>query len=317
MLDRKLQLDIRIVKFQDLIGRKPDRPFGYYGLGVQYMLSGKPNMADRMFTQALNMKPGYMPAILGKLEILLMEKKLVSAVRFYQKNSDLFRRKKIYIIRAQRTTGSLYAGKFFYHYLKTIRSVFVFNETIGALQRMFNADRDNPVVNLLLAMFFLKEDKENERAFILYNLCVNMEGIPDKLRWDLVKILSKNNPDILKDEKIAALFSSIPEGVLGNPYASFILKQFILLNDMDRIDRAITEFHNKNYSPDSKTMWQYIDFCRKNDIWNSTVFTCCQKLIEYGWIDRTVAEAVIELKNRKITEHTHSMDKILSLYGYI
>jgi hypothetical protein len=47
------------------------------------------------------------------------------------------------------------------------------------------------------------------------------------------------------------------------------------------------------------------------------VFTCCQKLIEYGWIDRTVAEAVIELKNRKITEHTRSMDKILSLYGYI
>ena len=68
MPDRKLQLDIRIVKFQDLVGRKPDKPFGYYGLGVQYMLSGKPNMADKLFTQALNIKPGYMPAILESLK---------------------------------------------------------------------------------------------------------------------------------------------------------------------------------------------------------------------------------------------------------
>jgi hypothetical protein len=182
---------------------------------------------------------------------------------------------------------------------------------------MFNADRDNPVVNLLLAMFFLKEGKENERAFILYNLCVNMKGIPDKLRWDLVKILSKNNPDILKDEKIAALFSTIPESAMGNPYASFILKQFILLKDTDRINRAFAEFHKKHSSPDYKTMWQYIDFCRENNIWNSTVLNCCQKLIDCGWIDRTIAEAVIGLKNKNITGYTRSMDRILSLYGYI
>jgi len=317
MLDKGLQLDIRIVKFQDLIGRKPDKPFGYYGLGVQYMLSGKTNMADRMFTQALDIKPGYMPAILGKLEILLMEKKLVSAARFYQKHSDLFGRKKIYTTRAQRITGSLYLGKFFYHYLKTIRSVFVFNETIGILQRMFIADRSNPVVNLLLAMFFMKEGRENERASVLYNLCVNMEGIPDKLRWDLVKILAKDKPDILGDEKIAALFSTIPESALGNPYANFILKQFILLGDTDRINRAFTEFNKKHSFPDSKTMWQYIDFCRKNDIWNSAVFACCQKLIDIGWIDKIVAEAIIGLKNKKIGEHTRNMEKILSLYGYM
>ncbi|HEY8500744.1 MAG TPA: hypothetical protein VIL89_09005 [Clostridia bacterium] len=317
MLDKKLQLDIRIVKFQDLIGRKPDKPFGYYGIGIQYMLSGNPNMADRMFTQALNIKPGYMPAVLGKLEILLTEKKLVSAARFYQKNRDLFRRKKINITRAQRITGSLYLGKFFYHYLKTIKSIFVFNETIGVLWKMFSTDSANPVVNLLLAMFFLKEGKKNEQAPVLYNLCVNMEGIPDKLRWDLVKTLAKEKPDILENEKIASLFSTVPEGALGNPYSSFILKQFILLGDIDRIDRAFSEFNKRHSSPDSKTMWLYIDFCRKNDIWNSTVFNCCQKLIDSGWIDKIVAEVIIGLKNKKITEHTRSMDKILSIYGYL
>jgi len=317
MPDKKLQLDIRIIKFQDLISRKPDKPFGYYGLGVQHMLSGKLNMADRLFTQALSIKPGYMPAILGKLEVLLAEKKLVSAARFYQKNRDLFSRKKIYTTRAQRITGSLYLGKFFYFYLKSIKFVFVFNETIGALQRMFIADRGNPVVNLLLSMFFLKERKENERAFILYNLCVNMEGVPDKLRWDLVKVLAKDNPDILRNEKIAALFTTIPEGALGDPYANFILKQFILLKDMDRINRAFADFHNNHSSPDPETMWQYIDFCRENNIWNSNVSACCQKLIECGWIDKTIAETIIGLKDRKMIENTRSMEKILSLYGYI
>jgi hypothetical protein len=129
--------------------------------------------------------------------------------------------------------------------------------------------------------------------------------------------LSKNNPDILKDEKIAALFSTIPESAMGNPYASFILKQFILLKDTDRINRAFAEFHKKHSSPDYKTMWQYIDFCRENNIWNSTVLNCCQKLIDCGWIDRTIAEAVIGLKNKNITGYTRSMDRILSLYGYI
>lgn len=317
MLDKKLQLDIRIVKFQDLINRKPDKPFGYYGLGIQYLLSGKPNIADRMFAQALSIKSEYMPAILGRLEVLLMEKKFVSAVRFYQKNSELFSRKKVYMTRAQRITGSLYPERSFNNYLKTIRSVFVFNESIGALQRIFNANQNNPVLNLLLAMFFLKEGEKNERALVLYNRCVNMKGVPDKLRWDLVRILAKENPDILGNEKIAALFSTIPEGAIGSPYASFILKQFILLNDMDRIDRAFTVFDKNHSFPDSKTMWLYIDFCRKNDIWNSTMFACCQKLIDCGWIDRTIAETVIGLKNRKIIEYTRSMDRMLYLYGYI
>lgn len=182
---------------------------------------------------------------------------------------------------------------------------------------MFNADRGNPVVNLLLAMFFLKEHKENERAFILYNLCVNMEGVPDKLRWDLVKVLAKDNPDILIDEKTAALFTTIPEGAVGEPYANFILKQFILLKDTDKINQAFAEFQKNHSFPDPKTMWQYIEFCRENDIWDSTVFACCQKLIDYGWIDRTIAETIVGLKNRKIIEYTRGMDKILSLYGYI
>src|SRR5690554_3684584 len=129
MLDKKLRLDIRLVKFQDLIRRKPDKPFGYYGLGVQYMLSGKPNMADRMFLHALKIKPGYMPAILGRLEFLISEKKFVSAARFYQKNRELFLRKKIFEARANRITGRLYHGKVFHLYLNTMRSLFVFHES--------------------------------------------------------------------------------------------------------------------------------------------------------------------------------------------
>ena len=55
-MDQNTLLDIRIIKFQDYIRRKPNSPFGYYGLGVQY-ISNKHQLADKMFTQSLKIDP--------------------------------------------------------------------------------------------------------------------------------------------------------------------------------------------------------------------------------------------------------------------
>lgn len=316
MAAQKFRLDIRMVKFQDYIRRRPAKPFGYYGLGVQYLLAGKPSSADRMFMHALRLDPGYVPAKLGKLEVLLSGRKFLSAARYYHKNEESFIRKKIYITRVQRITGKLYQMRGFYRHAKKIGTFFMFRKRSSMLQRMFNTGTDNPVVNILLAMFLLKDGSNDERTKVIYNTCIVMQGIPDKLRWDLVQALMKEKPTILADENIAGLFTTIPDTACGKDYASFLLGSFIRQQDHEKVLNGFLELKKRHTPPNRKTMWQYLYFCLDKGIWNNTLLYCCQKLISSGWVDSMLASTVKELKQRGLAENTHEMDKILSLYGY-
>lgn len=315
-MDQKLHLDIRIIKFQDYISRKPDRPFGYYGLGVQHMLSGNNNLAEKMFLQALKKDPSYIPAKLGRLEVLLNENKLVAAARYYNKNSDFFLRKKLYMKRINNMTSRLYLSRNFWAALGKLRSLFLFDEKIGTLQKMFSNNQSNPVVNILLSMYFLKKHKSEKRAFTLYNLCVGMDGIIDKLRWDLVEILSKNQPEVLQDEKIAGLFQSISESSSRMDYVDFLLSCFMAQQDKEKVSNAFSELQNRHIIPSNKTMWEYINFCHSQNIWNATVALYCQKLIENGWINSFLSSVAIQLKKEGIVDAKNRMFKFLSLYGY-
>lgn len=317
MFDQKLRLDIRIVKFQDYIRRKPESPFGYYGLGVQYLLAGKPAMADRMFISALKINPSYMPAHMGKLEYLLAEKKFLAAARYFHRNRDSFEKKKIYMNRIHRITSRLYLARGFYRHAKSIRSMFVFRDGVGILQRMFASCPENPIVNLLLGMYMLKEGREDERALEIYNLCASMEEIDDKLRWDMIQALSLKNPDILNNENIAGMFYTIPEGAYGKDYANFLITRFIHQRNREKVVKAFSDLVKKHALPDKKTLWQYLLFCYEENIWNSMLAVCCQKLITGGWIDRFVASVANELVQRSLMDNTAETDKILALYGYI
>ncbi|HEY8423065.1 MAG TPA: hypothetical protein VIL05_15195 [Thermoclostridium sp.] len=315
-MDQKLRLDIRIIKFQDFIRRKPDRPFGYYGLGVQYMLADMPNLADKMFSQALKKSPAYVPAMIGKLEVFLRENKYIAAARYYDKNRSVFVRKKIYIKRINNIVSNIYLSRGFSDYLGKLRSFLAFDEKIGALQKLFGSSKENPVVNILLAMYYLKKGKNDDRACPVYNLCVNMKGITDRLRWDLAQALSTKQPAILRDVKIAGLFQSIPENAYKTDYVNFLLSSFMAQQDMEKVMNAFSELNKKQFIPSKKAMWEYLLFCKRNDIWNSTVALYCQKLIESGWINSILASTAIQLKNKGIVNANNGMFKILSLYSY-
>lgn len=315
-MDQKLRLDIRMIKFQDFILRKPDKPFGYYGLGVQYMLAGMHNQADKMFTQALKKDPGYVPALIGKLELLLKENKYITAVRYFGRNSNLLLGKKIFKKRIHNITSNLYLSRSFSAHLGKLRSLLAFDEKIGALQKMYDKNKENPMVNILLAMYFLKKGRNDEKAFTIYNLCVCMDGIVDNLRWDLAQVLSTKQPAILRDPKIAGLFQSIPESAYKTDYVNFLLSCFMAQQDMDKVAGAFSELNKKQLIPSKKTMWEYLLFCSKNDIWNSTVALYCQKLIESGWINSFLSSTAIQLKNKRLVDSNNGIFKILSLYGY-
>jgi len=317
MADQKMRLDIRLIKFQDYIRKKPNSPFGYYGMGVQYMLAGKPALAEKMFDRALKIDADYVPAKLGKLEFLLSDGKFLAACRYYRKYSGCFSTKKIYLKRIQQFTSRLYRTRSFYRHSRRLGALFLFTSGYGLLQKMFDNEPDNPVVNLLLAMFYLKNHSADERARVVYNLCVRMEGIADKLRWDLVQILSKEQPAILQDPAVAALFTAIPEGAVGSRYAGFLLSTFINQQDQNKVQKAFSDLQKSHSYPDNKTLWKYLYFCRKNNLWNPSLTVCCQKLAGSGWIDGFLAGTVKELKNRGMAENTRELDKILGLYGYL
>lgn len=316
MTDQKMRLELRSIKFQDYIRKKPGSPFGYYGLGVQYMLSGKPASAERMFARALKLDADYVPAKLGKLEYLLFDGKYLAACRYYRKNSGCFSAKKIHLYRVHGIVSRLYRTRGFYRQSRSLGSLFVFANGYGLLQRMFDNEPDNPVVNLLLAMFFLKNRSEEERARVVYNLCVRMEGIADKLRWDLVQMISKEQPAVLQDPGIAGMFSAIPEGAVGSKYAGVLLTAFMQQHDRNKVLKAFSDLQKSHAYPDGKTLWKYLHFCRSGNLWSPSLSACCQKLASTGWMDSFLANMVKELKNRGMAENTRELDRLLGLYGY-
>lgn len=316
MSDRKMKIELRLVKFTDYTRRKPDSPFGYYGMGVQYMQLGKVTQADRMFERALKIDGNYLPAKLGRLEFMLMSGKYLAACRYYHKNRLGLGEKKIYRKRVQAMTGSLYRTRGFYRHTRNFGALFAFSKGYGLLQKMFDNEPDNPVVNLLLAMYFLSRRQDDERARVIFNLCVRMEGIGDKLRWDMLQSLSAETPEILQDAEIAGMFGCIPEGAHGKPYASFLLSRFMQQRDKYKVLSAFSEMQRNHIFPDRKTLWHYLKFCRDMNIWNSSLLTCCQRLLSSGWVDGLVAKTALELKNRGVTDNTRELDRLLTLYGY-
>lgn len=316
MFDPEIIIDIRVIKFQDYIRRKPNRPFGYYGLGVQYMLSGKPAMADKMFMQALKVDPCYVPAKLGKLEFLLSQKRFGAAARYYNKNKDLFCRKKISKTRINRITSRLYVSKYLNMRKRGLYSQLLLKENIIALNRIQNKTSNNPVTNILLSAFRLKDGRGDEKAIKLYRYCVELDEISDKLRWDLLQALAKKDLSLLFSNKIAGLFSAIPENAFGTDYADLLLKTFISLGNEKKVIYAFSCFQEKHLAPCTKTLWRYLFFCSERNILNSSLSYCCQKLISAGWIDRLLTTAIKDLYKKGLWENTREMDKFLSLYEH-
>ncbi|NLY17400.1 MAG: hypothetical protein GX045_00190 [Clostridiaceae bacterium] len=316
MLDQKLLIDIHIIKFQDYVRRKPNRPFGYYGLGVQYKLAGKPAMADKLFTDALKHDPHYIPALLGKLEILLDEKRYAAAARFYDKNRALFCRKKIYIKRINRMTSSLYMSKSTSMRGKNLFSRLVLKENQIFLTRIQTKSKNNPVSNILLSIFRLKSGRKDEKTLNLFRFCLELDEINDKLRWDLLKVLSEKEPKLLFTGKIAGLFSSIPENAFGTDYADFLMINFINSGNVKKVMGAFSGYLAKHMAPGKKVLWRYLYFLRERNIWDPSLSYCCQKLIDSGWGDHLVAGTIKELYKRGMWDNLKEMENYLSLYEY-
>jgi len=316
MLNQELLIDIHIIKFQDYIRKKPNRPFGYYGLGVQYMLSGKPAMAEKMFMQALKLDPQYIPALLGRLEFLLAEKRYAAAARYFDKNRELFCSKKIILKRINRMTSSLYLSKSLTMRGKNLITQLVIKENLIFLNRIQSKSSKNPVTGVLLSIYRMKAGREDEKALELFRYCLELDGINDKFRWDLLQVLSKKEPRLLFSDKIASLFSSIPENAFGTDYADLLLINFINSGDDKKVIGAFSSLQTKHITPGKKVLWRYLFFCRERNIWDASLSYCCRKLIEAGWIDFLVAETIKELHKRGLWENSKEMDKYLSLYEY-
>lgn len=315
VIDPKLRLDIRIIKFQDYLRRKPNRPFGYYGLGVQYMLSGKLHMADRMFTHALKLDPGYISAILGKLEVQLTQNRYAAAAAYYNKNKELFLSKRINIKRINRLTSRFYTSRTLGSHGTGLYLWLFLRENLSVLKGIQNKTIDNPVADIIIAMFCLKDGRKDEKALSLYRKCVELDEINDRLRWDLLKALSDKQPEFMQNNKIAGLFSAIPENAFSTKYMDFLLINFIKAGNESKVLKAFTSMQSKHITPEKKTLWYYFNFCRERNIWNPSLSYCCQNLINTGWVDNRLLTVIKELNRRGLWENTRENNKFLTLYS--
>ena len=192
MLDQKYRLEIRLLKFRIISGENQTAPLAITGLGFS-ICCRKACFSRENVSHALKIDPLYTPAKLGRLEFLLYTRKYLAATRYYQKNAVCFMKKNIYTLRIGRATSQLYCSRSFFRHMGNMRSTFVFGERFGMLQKMFDSNTGNLVAALLLAMHFLKQQREDARAHEIYRSCVQMPGLNDKLRWIWCKSFQKNN----------------------------------------------------------------------------------------------------------------------------
>ena len=106
----EIPFEIRLLKFQDYIRRKPNSPFGYYGLRVQYMLSKACFSRENVFSCTKD-RPSLYPSQTGQTwnpsthENIWLQPDIT-------KNADCFM-KNIYTLRIGRATSQLYCSRSF------------------------------------------------------------------------------------------------------------------------------------------------------------------------------------------------------------
>ena len=301
----------KIKIYKQYIKEKPDKPHGYYYLGKIYLAESNIKKAYSYFKKALKTDSNYMFAQIGIIEIFLLQSKIIKALNFYKKNHYKIISKRIYTKKLIKTISSKYNMKLF---KEGFLAAFTFKRTIKHLNKMFNDDPYNILANLLLCIYYLDSEKSNDRALTLYYLCLNLQGLNDDMRWNLVKAIAKDNLTIYEDIDIAKKFETIPSNNCTDSYKSFILKAALYEGRMRKIVRLADMLKANTESMDLSDQWKLVNLCNEESIINETAYYFCTNLINKGWVDSVVADFIKKMNDEKF--YCKQQIKTLNLFGY-
>lgn len=309
--------DIRIIKYEDYIKKKPDKAYGYYALGELYLRTNRYLSAISYLKTALSKKPDYAFAIVSLIDAYFSAHNYYKAVCLYLDNRTVIDKKNIFKVDLNRRLSNLFLKKVFPPKNPGIIEGWSYKASIKKLTVLFNKNQDTQITHLILSMHYLNSGVRNDHSLVLYNLSAGLPGLNDNLRWDLVRNISKDNSNILKDKKVASYFDSIPDEGCSDEYANILLSAFLDTKNDSKISKAISYMISKNIVISKNNLFRYINYCFANNIFNTTVYRCCVKLLKSGWVDNIIAQMVLRLRDYKVIKDISEVTPILNMYGYL
>lgn len=330
-MDAVTRMEIRIVKYQDYIKRHPDKPYGHYCLGVLNHRAGRQAQAIACLKKALQLKEDYAPAILEWLSIMLDQGDYRAAARLYAKHRDIFRCCRIYRVRLHRLLGALYnrpgpvpeGFRGFFGWFRegtmSLRRLIGGSQPArrsGGFAALFDTDPTNPVTNIVLAIRHLRRGSDSPGAMSLYHLCHDLEGLPDNLRWDLVRRLSRALPGFMEDERILSLFDAVPDNMADPGQANRLLRHFLSTRREDSILASIRTMQAGHIAISNRNQWRFVQYCVETGRPDKSLVPCLRNLISQGWVDSVLARAASMLFEAGLLIRAGDVNRVLTLYGY-
>ncbi len=307
MADNKDKNEIRLIKYREYLIRKPEKAFGYYCIAKYYIDKGNFDMGKKYISLAIGKNPGYMPSILTLLDMYIQNSKYIKAVKIYEKYKSRLEAKKVYGIKINRSITSLYK-KINSRSLSRLQAYWSFRKLLGK-------DDENLIVNLLACMHSLEKGQTNNEAMGMYKKYLYTRGINDNMRWELLKILGRYEPSIYTNKKIILLFDSIPDDC-SSGYANNIFKEVFKAQNF-KIGEFMRQIDKKGLIIASSNLWKYVYWCSQTKNFDKLLYKCCKRLLNAGWVDKLIAQTIIELTGMGIAAPSEKELKALELYGYL
>lgn len=311
-----MNADIKTVKLKNYMKKHPSRTaLAFYCLGRLNIAQKKYKEAEECFNQALSHKRDFMSAKIGIMETYLCRKKFIKSVNFYnnecKKLHDLksFRHKtvKAVSLNFDEISNLIKGSKIF--------AKIILKYTMQYIHKLLDKDPDNPLINLLLAIYYLSENQDSRTARTVYGKCVNYDGLNDNLRWALVKAISFTKPSIYENADIAGKFTAIPDDGCPTEYINCIFVAALTNGSKASIKKVFRSVKDCRVLT-CPNLWKFVYWCTENNIYDHNVWCCCQLLIDSGWIDPLVRETVNRLKELGIAARTDENAGILDLYWH-
>ena len=310
------KIDIRMLKYKNYIKKHPQKAYGYYCMGELLLMVGECMAAEEYFNKALSADSGFARAGIGLIGAYAYRGKFLKAARYYGTNIETLKRRRIYGIKLAGVLSCAYANGAFSGKQRGLLSVLIYKYEIKVLNDLYNKDPGNLAANLLLCIDCLNACRTDYKAVVIYNTCVNLDGLCDGMRWKLIKLLSADDPSILDNKELADKFSGMPDASCGAEYINTIFEAALEQKTVEKARKLLKSIKDGGKSPSSRSLWKYVKRCMEDSIYDASVLNCCRKLISNGWIDSVTVEAMKKMKELRIAARTEQEDRILELYGY-
>jgi len=310
------QLDLIILKYKNYIRRYPQKAYGYYCMGMLHLLSGEYKAAEEFLNKSLSMDNNLTRARIGIIESYICRNRYSRAVHYYNKHYFELNAKNVYKVKLARAVSSIHDNNRLYSKPSGLIHTLINKYEMQSIHSFYKKDPGNLLANLILCLDYIHTVMSGDRAAVVYNTCVYMDGLSDKLRWNVIKMISKETPSVYRNTGLAGKFSGIPDKNCPSEYINTIFEAAIKSGEIRKLNRLFNSIAEADRILTPSNIWKYIYLCREASVYDASVFKSCRKLLKSGWVDIVTVQVMNKLKELHIAQNTDYEDRILELYGY-